>query len=711
MTEIKLLRGSSNNIDSVIKEDGQLLFTIDGDNLEIYHDYLDGNEVVRKKTQLNTVFQGATDNTNGTVGLVPRPVAGQESLFLRADGTWQPTNTTATLGDVSGSISTNKNTVTLTWSDPADVEVDGVILARWGGTKVVRKIGSAPNDVTDGTLVVHSRIRDQYSSTGYVDSGLQYDTTYYYGFFPYTSEGNTTMGSVFNSTPTRIVISTLPSQSGTETYSGDTITASFNNYNPDTLVVSDDEQINAGTYIANFTPRNGYKWWDDTITSKEVQWTINKATLPVPSVKSSVTLTYSGSIIDAVAAGKFNDYDSNKMTVSGHTATNAGNHTATFSLIDSNNYQWNGPTTADRDVIWAIAKAQGTLTLVNTSQSSVTLDSDHASITVNFTKYGDGIVSRTIGDSSICSATMSGDSVIIATNDETSGETTVTLTLSETTNYLGTTLVITVIGDYAKGVPWATGADADIVAMIQLADQGKLDPREYWAVGQERAFSLSAMSATGVGESHVAQNVTMVLVDKDNTNYTYVTTPASGRTYPYFIVQQKNGLANGTSGEFGYMNSSNTNSGSWNGCARRTWCNNVYRSAIPSTIRDIFHQVKVKTAQTYNGSTIQESNDYFFLPAAAEVFKGDSSYGQGGSAGQQTAYSNLTEWNALSRWEYYATTSNRVKNQGNGGSAYSWWERSPGYSGASAFCFVDSDGTAHRSGASVTLLIAPAGCI
>lgn len=268
-----------------------------------------------------------------------------------------------------------------------------------------------------------------------------------------------------------------------------------------------------------------------------------------------------------------------------------------------------------------------------------------------------------------------------------------------------------IVRDYST-ITWADGTDEEIRAMVAAADRGEIDLTDYWHVGDERTISLSAMNATGVGESHIAQNVTMVLVDKNNQNYTYVTTPASGRTYPYFIVQQKNGLSNGTSNdENGYINSTGTSSGSWNGCARRTWCNSVYRMAIPSTIRDIFHQVKVKTAETYNGTTIQQSDDYFFLPAAAEVFKGDPTYGQGGSAGAQTAYSNLTEFNALSRWEYYTTIANRIKKQGDSGAANRWWGRSPNWKYTNSFCCVESAGDAESFNTQNTFLIAPAGCI
>lgn len=89
-------------------------------------------------------------------------------------------------------------------------------------------------------------------------------------------------------------------------------------------------------------------------------------------------------------------------------------------------------------------------------------------------------------------------------------------------------------------------------------------------------------------------------------------TLSNGKTCS-FVVGQKNGLANGTNGEYGYMNSSNTNAGGWDGCARRTWCNSVYYNAIPSTLRGIFKKFKNVTASAGNVATTKESEDYFAL--------------------------------------------------------------------------------------------------
>ena len=248
-----------------------------------------------------------------------------------------------------------------------------------------------------------------------------------------------------------------------------------------------------------------------------------------------------------------------------------------------------------------------------------------------------------------------------------------------------------------KIVTWADGTDAEIVAMVKAADEGKINLANYWSVGDERQVTLSAMSATGVGESHAEQTVTFVLMNAGGK--TLANPTASGRTECSFIVGMKNVLANGTTGEYGYMNSSNTYSGGWESCARRTWCNSVFRNAIPSTLRDIFKQHLNITAS--GSSTITAyitSTDYFALPAEMEVF---------GSV----TFANPTVESNLTQFEYYKTSANRVKKRGDSGSADMWWERSLRSDTSGVFCYVFSDGSAYSSPASFTRSFAPFGVI
>lgn len=267
---------------------------------------------------------------------------------------------------------------------------------------------------------------------------------------------------------------------------------------------------------------------------------------------------------------------------------------------------------------------------------------------------------------------------------------TVTVTVTYAENGVTKTASFTVSVS-VKTVTWAGGTDEEIVAMVEAADQGLINLSDYWAVGDTRTVRLSAMSNTGVGESHSAQQVDLVLMHAGG--YDLNAAVASGRTKCSFVVGLKDSLT-----EAGYMNSSNTNSGSWNGSARRTWCNNVFRNAIPSTLRAIFKQFKTVTAQTYNGSTNQTSVDYFALPAVREIFDARN-------------YCNQTEYNALFQFDYYKTASNRVKKLGKTGTAGYWWERSPNCNGSTHFCTVYSDGYAYYSNASSTSGLAPFGCI
>ena len=126
--------------------------------------------------------------------------------------------------------------------------------------------------------------------------------------------------------------------------------------------------------------------------------------------------------------------------------------------------------------------------------------------------------------------------------------------------------------------------------------------------------------------------------------------------------------------------------------------NDVFKAAIPQTLRNCFKQFHVITATTVDSTVNQTTNDYFALFAEKEVF------------GERT-FSNETEAAALTQIEYYETAANRIKTVD--GSAGPWWERSPVPSeeGADLFGAVSRAGSADSGIAGFTRGLAPFGCI
>lgn len=438
-------------------------------------------------------------------------------------------------------------------------------------------------------------------------------------------------------------------------------------------------RTDAGYYSSYFSliDRNNYSWTDGTTADINRSWSIQAVRVTPPTVTSN--LTYNGSVQYATVSS----YDANVISVTGISGTDAGSYTATLALIDNHNYRWTDETTADKTATWTIAKAPGDISL---SKMSVTLDTDLLSDTVTVSG-ATGTVSVSSADTSIATATISGSTITISSVNDTDGDTTVTVSVAESTNYLATSRNISVECDFNSLtiVSWANGSDAEVAAMLEAHYAGQIDIHDYWSVGDERVVNLSAMAATGVGESHAAQSVTLVL---SNVGGKYL---ADGVTKCAFQWDQKNCLL-----EAGYMNSSNTNAGGWKNSARRGWCNNVYYNAIPETLRPIFKQHINKSGLGGGSSSgVEDTTDYIALRAEEEIF-GSRTYSVAGEGSQVT---------------YYQTSANRIKNLGDAGSASAWWERSPRSGNSSTFCNVYNNGNADYSIAGKARGLALCGCL
>ena len=115
-------------------------------------------------------------------------------------------------------------------------------------------------------------------------------------------------------------------------------------------------QKNAGTYTASATLNYNTTNYEliNINFNETINWTINKLQVNKPS-KVSSRLFYSGQEQTGV---NYNAQDKDVLfTVSGNaTATDAGQYSVTFALIDKTNYEWNDETTTDVVIEWEIEK-------------------------------------------------------------------------------------------------------------------------------------------------------------------------------------------------------------------------------------------------------------------------------------------------------------------------------------------------------------------
>ena len=138
-------------------------------------------------------------------------------------------------------------------------------------------------------------------------------------------------------------ISTVPSQSGTLTYSGSAQSPSWSNYDSNKLTLGGTtSKTDAGTYTATFTPMTNYIWSDGSTTVKSVNWSIGKAAGSLTLSNSSVSLNVGATVnVTATRSGNgtvsatSNNTGVATVSVSGTTITITGKASGTATVTVS----------------------------------------------------------------------------------------------------------------------------------------------------------------------------------------------------------------------------------------------------------------------------------------------------------------------------------------------------------------------------------------
>lgn len=150
----------------------------------------------------------------------------------------------------------------------------------------------------------------------------------------------------------RQTISTIPSQSGTLTYTGESLSPTFTNYNSDEMILGGTTSaIDAGEYEATITPDGNHCWSDGGVDAKVVSWSIGKAagslsiiptslSLGTNNPSDTITVTRSG---DGEITAISSDTSIATVSVEGNTVTvtsagSGGDATITVSVAEGTNY-------------------------------------------------------------------------------------------------------------------------------------------------------------------------------------------------------------------------------------------------------------------------------------------------------------------------------------------------------------------------------------
>ena len=481
-------------------------------------------------------------------------------------------------------------------------------------------------------------------------------------------------------------INAVPTQNGVLTYNGQAQSPSWNSYDPNAMTLGGvTTGTDAGTYTATFTPKEKYQWSDGTKTAKQVTWKIDRASVAAPTQSGS--LTFNGS----PQSPSWSGYDTGKMTLGGTTTgTNAGSYNATFT--PGANYKWSDGSTGAKTVVWRIGKAAGSLSL---NKTSMKLTAAKKTDTVTVIRAGDGVITATSNASGVASVSVSGNTVTVTAKAK--GKATITVSVAAGTNYnapANKTCSVEVT------MPTKNLSDNDWATIREVSSAGL--GANYWAVGDMKeitingkvgnhTFSNLKINAFILGFNHNAS--------KEGNNLIHFQIGKMGTTAVALCDSQYN--SSGSSAGF-RMNTSNTNSGGWNGSyMRKTLLGNTgtptspisnsMMAALPSDLRAVMQSVTKYTDNTGGGSDnasyVTATKDYLFLLAEFEAF--GTRYG-----------ANSAEQNYQLQYDYYKAGNSRVAyNHSAVSTAVWWWLRSPYYINGNYFRYVITDGSGSNNGA------------
>lgn len=485
----------------------------------------------------------------------------------------------------------------------------------------------------------------------------------------------------------------VPIQLGGLTYNGEAQSPQWNGFDPKKMEISGTTSaINAGSYAAQFTPKEGFYWADDGSAGPRTStWSI--ARQPVAALPSqNGTLTYTGGALSP----SWSHFDPVKLTIGGTTTgTNAGSYQANFT--PNGNFCWADGNTGSRSVAWIIAKAPGSLSL---SASSLSLDISAMTKTITVSRTGDGAVSASSSNTSVATVNVSGD--VVTVTGQGAGSASITVQVGEGTNHLApsaktVSVTVSLPSSVLDENTWAT--------IRAVSDRGMGE--RFWEVGDCKAVTLNGT----VGILTLSNFTCYVFILGFNHNaalegdarihFAFGKTARTGGTDIAFCDSQYR--KTGTSAAF-RMNLNRRNQGGWESSyMRQTICTQL-KNAAPADLQAVFKSVNKYTNNSGVGAGSIQANvtitvDCFFLLSEYEFF---------GSI----VYANTYEASKQKPYAYYAAGNSRVKHQHSAVTTVVFVGlRSSVANNTHSFVYGNTSGAAAFTYADTSLGFSPAFCV
>ena len=282
--------------------------------------------------------------------------------------------------------------------------------------------------------------------------------------------------------------------------------------------------------------------------------------------------------------------------------------------------------------------------------------------------------------------------------------TAVTVSYSEggVTKTTTTPVTVTSISNTLASNSWAT--------IRAVSDAGK--GSNYWSVGDAKGITINGK----VGATTISNLAISVFILGFNHNAS-----REGNNRIHFQIGKINGTLVGlvdgnygnytsTTGAF-TMNTSNTNSGGWNNSHMRKTvlgsnstsatspAANTLLAALPADLRAV-----MKPATKYSDNTGGGSDTASYVTSTTDLLPLLSEFEYHGAR----TYANSAEKNYQAQYDYYKAGNSKVHYKHNAtGTAANAWCRSVSAAYTTAFCRVDTNGSASTSNASYSWAVAP----